>query len=309
MRLSVITPVYNGEKYIKETIDSVISAIGASDIEYLVIDDGSTDGTSRILQSYGTQITVIKQENQGESSAVNTGFNSAAGDFVLVVSADDPLLSGAIFEGVEEFFDKNPATVVWYPNWNMIDHNGKLIRTVHVDEYSEDKLIGRFVCLPGPGAFIRKSAAIQIGGRRIKWKYVGDYDFWLRISRVGQLRKRDAILAQWRFHDESASISHRGKRMFNERIEVIEQFVGEFSISEPLAAKAKAHAHYFAALLAYHSKDVSGRKALIKAFWIRKGMVEEAQLKVVIFLLFMPLSFYVKPILERFLRNSIRARK
>jgi glycosyltransferase involved in cell wall biosynthesis len=309
MRLSVITPVYNGEKYINETVDSVISAIGASDVEYLVIDDGSTDGTSRILQSYGTKIKLIKQENQGESSAVNTGFNSAAGDFVLVVSADDPLLSGDIFDGVEEFFDSNPETVVWYPNWNMINHDGKLIRTVHVDEYSEEKLIGRFICLPGPGAFIRKSAAIQIGGRRKKWKYVGDYDFWLRISRVGQLSKRDAVLAQWRFHDQSASISQRGERMFNERISVIEEFVKEFAIPAPLARQARAHAYYFASLLSYHSDEIKGKRAIFKAFWIGKGRVEEAQMKVVAYVLLIPLSFYLKPFLEKVFHNSIRARK
>jgi glycosyltransferase involved in cell wall biosynthesis len=140
----VITPVFNGEKYIKTTIDSVLNAICNSDIEYIVIDDGSTDRTSEILKLYSTKIKIITQENRGESSAVNTGFNSAGGDFVLVVSADDPLLSEAIFVGVSEFFDNNPEVVVWYPNWNLIDHEGKLIRTVNVDEYSEVKLIGRF---------------------------------------------------------------------------------------------------------------------------------------------------------------------
>jgi glycosyltransferase involved in cell wall biosynthesis len=303
MRLSVITPVYNGEKYINETIDSVISAIGISDVEYLVIDDGSTDGTSRILQSYGTQIKVIRQENQGESAAVNTGFNSASGDLVLVVSADDPLLSGAIFDGVEEFFDKNPEIVVWYPNWNMIDGAGNLIRTVYVDEYSDEKLIGRFICLPGPGAFIRKSAALQIGGRRTKWKYVGDYDFWLRISRVGQLKKRDAVLAQWRFHDESTSISQRGDRMFNERISVIEEFVKEYAIPTSLARQARAHSLYYAARLSFFSSEINGRKAILRALFMRRGWIEDSSVGVIIYLISAPISSLFKPIIKIFQRK------
>lgn len=309
MKLSVITPVYNGEKYIKETIDSVLNAIGNLDIEYLVVDDGSTDSTSEILQTYNQKIKVIRQENQGESSAVNTGFNHALGDYVLVVSADDPLINGSIFDNVVEFFEKNPNIVVWYPNWNMIDHDGNLMRTVDVDEYSDEKLIGRFICLPGPGAFIRKSAALQIGGRRKKWKYVGDYDFWLRISRVGQLKKRDEVVAQWRFHDESTSISQRGNRMFSERISVIDEFVKEYSIPDPLARKARAHAYYFASLLSYHSKDVKGRRTILKAFWVRRGRIEESQLRVIIYVLLIPLSFHLKPLLEKLFRNSVRARK
>jgi glycosyltransferase involved in cell wall biosynthesis len=309
MRISVITPVFNGEKYIKETIDSVLKAIGKSDIEYLVINDGSTDRTLEILKVYENKIGVITQDNQGESSAVNRGFHEALGDFLLVVSADDPLFTPAIFEGVIDFFENNPEIVVWYPNWQMIDHNGDFVREVIVEEYSDEKMIGRFMCLPGPGAFIRRSAALQIGGRREKWKFVGDYDFWLRISRIGYLKKRDALLAQWRFHDESTSIAQRGKKMFSERINVIDEFVNEFYISKQLGRKARAHAHYFASLLAYHSKDVSARSTLLKAFWIRRGWIEESQIKVILYILLMPLSFYLKPILRMLFKNSIRARK
>ena len=309
MRLSVITPVYNGEKYIKETIDSVIDAIGESNIEYLVVDDGSIDTTPAILKSYGNEIKVITQPNEGESSAVNTGFNNALGDFVLVVSADDPLFTSEIFKGVEEFFDKNPGIAVWYPSWNMIDHEGKFLRTVNVEEYSEDKLIGRFICLPGPGAFIRKRDALVIGGRRKKWKYVGDYDFWLRISRMGELKKRDEVLAQWRYHDDSTSISQRGIRMFRERIAVTEEFISEFKISKPLSRMARAHAYYFAAILSFHSKDVNGKQALFKAFWIRRGWIEEAQIRIVIYLMLQPLSTLLKPALVKFFNKWIRARK
>jgi glycosyltransferase involved in cell wall biosynthesis len=303
MRLSVITPVYNGEKYIKETIDSVIDAIGESDIEYLVVDDGSIDTTPAILKSYGNEIKVITQPNEGESSAVNTGFNNALGDFVLVVSADDPLFTSEIFKGVEEFFDKNPGIAVWYPNWNMIDHDGKFLRTVLVEEYSEDKLIGRFICLPGPGAFIRKSAALQIGGRREKWKYVGDYDFWLRVSRVGQLKKRDAVVAQWRFHDESASIANRGLEMYRERIEVIDEFIEKFQIHGDLARMARSHSLYYAARLSFFSTEINGRKTVFRALRARRAWIEDSNVGVMIYLITAPASSLLKPIIRTMLRK------
>ena len=67
---SIITPVYNGQDFIKETIDSVLNAASKFKFEYLVVDDGSTDNTHSILSGYGENITVIRQENAGQSSAI-----------------------------------------------------------------------------------------------------------------------------------------------------------------------------------------------------------------------------------------------
>ena len=309
MRLSVITPVFNGERYIEETICSVLEAIGEKNIEYLVIDDGSTDKTNDILKKYQPKIKVIRQVNSGESSAVNTGFDNACGDFVLVVSADDPLFTPGIFQNVPEYFDSNPDLVVWYPDWQMIDQNGQVIKIVTVDEYSDERLIGRFLCLPGPGAFIRKSAALSINGRNAKWKFVGDYDFWLRISRIGRLERRPRVLAQWRFHDESTSISQRGVSMYNERIEVIEEFLKLNRISAELTRMARAHAYYFASLLAFYSSEIQGKRTLAKAFCIRRRWIEEAQFRVVLFILLMPMSTKLKPVLVKYFRSWLKGKK
>ena len=292
MRLSVITPVFNGEKYIKETIDSVLKAIGNQEIEYLIIDDGSTDKTPHILKGYGSKIKVISQANKGESVAVNTGFNSALGDFVLVVSADDPLFTSEIFNGVEDFFDLNPQIVAWYPDWKLISEDGSLIEIITVHEYSDEKLIGRFLCLPGPGTFIRKTSALKIGGRRARWRFVGDYDFWLRLSRIGELRRRGQVLAQWRHHNESSSIAFRGSQMFDERITVIKEFARENSIEGKLLRMALGNSHYSAALLKFYAPSVRGRAALAKAFYYRKGIPENFNLKEFLYLVTFPFSKY-----------------
>jgi glycosyltransferase involved in cell wall biosynthesis len=301
MRISVITPVFNGEKYLNETIDSVLSAIRDSDIEYIVIDDGSTDKTSEILKSYDKQITVITQSNQGESAAVNTGFKSALGDFILIVSADDPLFTPEIFQSVDKYFDSNPDLVAWYPDWRIINQSSEVVRNVITDDYSDELLIGRFRCLPGPGTFIRKTAALQIGGRRTKWQYVGDYDFWLRISRVGRIQRRPMILAQWRIHGESTSIAQRGLAMFNERIAVIDEFTEAYALPGRLPQIARANARYHAAQLSFYSNDLPAKKALLRAFYLRKNWVDEARIKVVIFIFLQPLSNAFRPIIKMYL--------
>jgi glycosyltransferase involved in cell wall biosynthesis len=301
MRISVITPVYNGANYIEETVLSVLKAAEGYNVEYLVIDDGSTDQTSEILKKYSHKIKVIQQINAGESAAVNTGFNNSAGDFILVVSADDPLFTSAIFDGVVEFFDNNPEVVVWYPNWNMIDQDGHIIKTVRVDEFSLERLLGRFICLPGPGTFIRKAEALKIGGRNVRWKYVGDYDFWLRIATLGSLSKRDGVLAQWRFHNESTSISKRGPEMMREQISVIEEFISTNKLTRRMIRMSRAHSHFQAAITAVRFNYMLGVKTLIKAFLIGRFLSYEFKFKTIAYHFFTPLSIKVSKSLEKLL--------
>lgn len=302
----MITPVYNGEEYIEETIISVLSTISNSKIEYIVINDGSTDSTLEILNKYSGQIKIISQPNSGESSAVNTGIFAAEGEYILIVSADDPLFTSDIFNGVEEFFALNKNIVAWYPNWRMIDESGKKIKIVEVLEFSNELMVGRFQCLPGPGTIFRKNAAIQIGGRNSKWTFVGDYDFWLRLSRVGNFAKRNQVLAQWRLHPQSSSISRRGVVMANERIAVIEDFTRLFSMPASLRRKALSHAYYFAARLVLFDPKIKGKRLIIKAFIIRRMIIEESKLLVVLYILFTPISRYIlfifRPILIKYNR-------
>jgi glycosyltransferase involved in cell wall biosynthesis len=309
MRISVITPVYNGEKYIEETVLSVLDAIGDSNIEYLVVDDGSNDQTLEMLSNFSNRIKIISKPNGGESSAVNEGIKNASGDFLLVVSADDPLFTAAIFDGVTEYFDRHKEVQVWYPDWQMIDASGEVLKHVIVPEFSEERLIGRFLCLPGPGAFFRKSSALSIGGRREKWKYVGDYDFWLRISRLGTMERRPKVLAQWRYYDESTSVGHRGLRMFEERINVIEEFVTENEVNNKMRRMARAHALYFASLLVFHVPEVKAKRALLRAFFIRKGLIEESQFRIILYILLTPFSTKLKPIISKYLPRLLRSRK
>ena len=296
--ITVITPVFNADQFIRETVESVLVATKNFNTEYIVIDDGSKDSTLEILQEFGSKIRLISQPNAGESSAVNTGLKNARGNFVLVVSADDPLFTPAIFEGVEDFFRSNPEVVAWYPDWQMIDHKGSVIKSISVEEYSEEKLLGWFLCLPGPGAIFRKTVAQEIGGRDPRWKFVGDYDFWLRLSQHGHLKKRPQTLAQWRLHDDSSSIAMRGKFMHDERIAVINHFLDHHKVNKRIARMALANSYYRASLLAFYSTKIPGRRDILRAFWVRRGIPEAFKIHQFIFIFLLPLSKYLYKILQ-----------
>jgi glycosyltransferase involved in cell wall biosynthesis len=288
--LTVVTAVFNGQDYIEETIASVLKFASSVDFEYLVMNDGSTDGTLEILERYSDQITIFSHANCGESESVTRAFESARGEFLLVVSADDPLLTSELFQDVFEWFKNDPILVAVYPDWQMIDADGNILQKVYVPDYSDELMIGECRTLPGPGVIFRKDAALRIGGRHSRWVYVGDYDFWLRLGRLGEIRHRPGVLAQWRHHPSSTSVSKRGPAMALERIQVVEEFLANNSIEKTLAKKALGHAYYTAARLAFFSREVPGKMYLYKAFKSRRGWVESAELPVIAFIVLDPLS-------------------
>jgi glycosyltransferase involved in cell wall biosynthesis len=301
--ITIITPVYNAEKFIAETISSVLNAQIIIPYEYIVIDDGSTDSTAKILNKYANRIKIFMQSNIGESATVNRGLDIAQGDFVLVISADDPLLSGELINQACKILVDRPELVAIYPDWKIINEFGQLIKTKVVSEYSEEIMIGRCKCLPGPGTIFRKSAALKVGGRKKQWKYVGDYDFWLRISRVGKIIRMPGVMAQWRQNENSTSTSQRGIAMAVERIDVIRDFLEENILPLRLRRKALGNSYYLAARLAFFDSQINGRSLLIKAFKFRRGWPEEAKIQVVAYIFLMPVSsILLKPLKNLLIR-------
>ena len=297
--ISVIIPVYNGETYIESTVRSVIECGDDYGVELIVVNDGSTDSTLEILKAFKTSINLISTPNRGESSAVNTGIDSASSDLLLVVSADDPIFTPRIFLGVMEFFENNPSSVALYSDWRLIDEQGEILYSKFPGKYSEQELIGNFHCQPGPGTFFRKGSAIQIGGRSQRWKFVGDYDFWLRLSRVGDFGYRNEVLAQWRSHSNSTSIAQRGLLMAQERIAVIEEFVEKESLVGSLRRDALGAAYISAAQLSYFSSAVPAKLYLWSAFRKAKRWPKTAKIKIVLFVLLIPFSRRAVRFVER----------
>jgi len=297
-KLSVITAVYNGSDYIEETIKSVLKCCSEIDFEYIVLNDGSTDNTLEILKKYENKIRIINKSNSGESDTVSVGFKEASGDLLLVVSADDPLFTEKLFINVFEQFNQNENLMAIYPDWQMIDAGGNVIKVINVPDYSDELLIGRCITLPGPGVVFRKSAALKLNGRNPKWTFVGDYDFWLRLSRLGEIRHRPEVLAQWRHHPSSTSVSKRGLKMAQERIQVVEEFLDRNLVHKRLKHMALGNAYYMAARISFFDKKIPAKKYLFISLKNRKGWIEEAKLYEVMYILLLPVSRGFNPIIN-----------
>lgn len=310
---SIITPVYNGESFISETVESVLLNLDPNlRFEYLIIDDGSTDNTKNILEKYSQNelVKVFSVKNSGEAAAVNYALEKALGEYILIVNADDPLLSPRLFTLANEILKSNEKVVVVYPDWNIVSESNLILETKKLPSYSFEVMVGEFQCLPGPGSIFRRSLALKVGGRSTLYRFVSDYNFWLKLSLQGDFFHIPEVLAQWRSHSESTSVNSKGYEMGMERIKVIEEFINYANIKKSLKRKAISHAYYHSALLSYFSREVPGRKWMLKAFLIQRGWIKNADIRIVVFCLLYPFSRYLLPIVNRtpFINNPIKKR-
>ncbi len=218
--VTIITPAYNRENLISETIESILGQ-DYPNLEYIVLDDGSSDGTLDVVKNYEGRLKWVSHPNMGEARTVNAGFDLATGSIIGVVNSDDPLLPGAVRRIVSVLLE-NPSAVVAYPDWLLIDERGETVQEVKCREFvsSADMVRGHH-CLPGPGAFFKRIAVEKTSGRDPNFRFVGDMDFWFRIGLLGPFLRVPEVLATYRVHSESASVSCQNIGMAQEHISVV----------------------------------------------------------------------------------------
>lgn len=206
--VSVIIPVFNGEKYLDECIESAINQT-YQDIEIITVNDGSTDNTAEILKKYTNKIKIITKKNGGISSALNAGIKVAQGEWIKWLSADDSLYPDCIEElilATEKLEDKEKH--ILYSNYDYIDSEGKITSRQIEHNYNDlddfefnvillDHFIGN-----GTTSLIHRSVIDRFGLFDSKLSHSQDYELWLRYSILHNCRLHliPKILAKYRIH-------------------------------------------------------------------------------------------------------------
>lgn len=204
--ISVITPTYNRANYIAETIESVLNQT-YKNIEYIIVDDGSSDNTKKIIQPYlsDSRIKYVFHENMGEAKTTNRGYSLASGELSIVLNSDDPLWDKNYFEIAVNEFRKHSDILAIYPNWANIDENSELIGEVKTCEYELlDMLLSNNLSL-GPGMIIKTDILRSFGFRNEKIKYTGDLTISLKLAQLGKIMHLDLLGASHRNHKSNIS--------------------------------------------------------------------------------------------------------
>jgi len=220
--VSIITPVYNGERFIQETVESVLTQKYPR-LEYIVLDDGSSDRTLDLLKPYDEKIRLVRHANMGHPQTVNKGFRLARGEILSVVNADDPLRPDAV-EILVEPLTRQKDCIVSYPDWDLIDQNGAVIETIQSPDYDYARMVNWHKCMPGPGAFFRRSILERLSGWSEDYRYVYDFEFWLRAGLLGKFIHVHQNLAAFRWHPSSKSAGQQGKLMAAEHVRLMHNY-------------------------------------------------------------------------------------
>ena len=211
-KVSVIIPVYNSEKFLKETLESVIHQT-SSDVEIIAINDGSTDNSLEILKKYENKITIINQKNMGLAEAVNTVIKKMSGHWLKWLSPDDILYPDAIEILVEEA-KKLPENTILYSNWEIIDNKGKKLRDFYESNYNELSNFDYNVRLLDVQQINVNTTLIphSLFSKNLSMNplidiILVDYDFFLRAGLLHQTRffLIEKPLIKYRIHDSQQS--------------------------------------------------------------------------------------------------------
>jgi glycosyltransferase involved in cell wall biosynthesis len=206
MLVSIVTPSYNHEKYIRETIRSVLNQ-DYQTIEYIIIDGGSQDGSVDIIREFEDRLAWwVSEPDRGQTDAINKGFSQAKGEILAWLNSDDTLLPGAVAE-VVAFFEKNPDVGLLYGDANFIDQEGKVIGKFPARRTDYRLLRQGYVHIPQQAAFFRADTWRKVGPLDPSFFFAMDYDLWVRIAKIARVEYVPRLWANFRLHGDAKTIA------------------------------------------------------------------------------------------------------
>lgn len=205
--VSIVTPAYNQAAFLRETIESVLSQ-DYPRIEYLVLDDGSTDATPEILREYSGRIQWERHANAGQTPTINRGWARSQGSIVTWLNSDDTLLPGAVSTAVAHL-QRNPGTDIVFGDTLFTAEDGSPIRrSRNLGAFDYVKFVTDWTnVIPQPSAFIRRSVVDAVGMLDPYYDYFMDWDYWLRAGIRHRITYVHELLSTYRLHPTSKTIA------------------------------------------------------------------------------------------------------
>lgn len=220
--VTVVTPSYNQGRFIEETILSVLNQ-DYPNIEYIVIDGGSSDNTIEILRRYNKLLTWISEPDRGQSHAINKGFRMANGEILCWLNSDDTFVPGAISK-VVECFVKDPGTSMVYGLVNIVSEAGELTeQPTRNDPFDLWSVVYFSQIIYQPAAFFLKEAIVETGYLDENLHWCMDWDLWVRLGMRYRLTNSNHIFSNIRMY-RTTKTSTGGLRRIQEIVKVMRRY-------------------------------------------------------------------------------------
>jgi len=213
-RITIVTPSYNQAAFLEETIRSVLDQ-GYPNLEYLVVDGGSTDGSVEIIRRFADRLTHWEScKDRGQSDAINKGFARATGDIMGWINSDDMLAPGALGALAEAY---RPGLRWYYGRWGAIWADGSTSRPDEVDPVP----VWKFWDFLFDGAVITQVATFwnrelwqEVGSQVLDHPLIMDYELWMRFARLVPSTQVQACLGIYREHPAAKTGTSEGKKRY-----------------------------------------------------------------------------------------------
>jgi glycosyltransferase involved in cell wall biosynthesis len=203
--LSVVTPSFNFERFLSETLDSVAAL--QTPHEHIVIDGGSTDGTVELLDSReDPALTWISEADRGQTHAVNKGLRRARGRYVGWLNADDAYVSEEVDRAVA-LLEDNPRVDAVFGFMDVVDEEGRVARRYRCGRFNWTRYLYSGEYLPTPTIIFRRSLLERAPQLDEGYVDAADYDFYLRLLRGAKVQNTRRPLVRFRYHDASKTAS------------------------------------------------------------------------------------------------------
>lgn len=213
MKISIITPNYNYEQYIGHAIESILSQ-NYDDYEHIIVDDGSTDRSVRLVEDYviknSGKVKLVTQSNKGQVSALNEALTHVTGDIIGWLNSDDYYCSN-VFKTVIDYFTKYPDLEALYGNIVIVDKNDHVV--MHNKylkfNYAAGVFNGFGKMLSSNAIFWKSELTAEIGGFNPRYDYAMDAEYWSRLLLNRRIRKVAQYFSCFRWHHEAKTIKSR----------------------------------------------------------------------------------------------------
>jgi len=249
---------------LEATINCIINQT-YKNIQYIVINDGSTDATAEILKKYSNKFLCINQSNVGQVTTLANGWALSDGEYIGYLSSDDILFPDAIATMVS-LLNRHDDVVCVYPDADLIDKNNAVIKKNVCRPFDLSDYIVRQQCYIGPGALFRKRKYEEIGGWNPNFKLAPDAEFWIRLYQVGKILFHAETLAAYRFHSNQGTYKYISEEISGEYITILDQFFCQDSQRIPsslISRKSEAYANAYILMACNHFRGFNIRKGVM----------------------------------------------
>lgn len=209
-KISIVTPSYNQGEFLEETIRSVLLQ-GYPNLEYIIIDGGSTDNSVEIIKKYEKWIKYWKSEkDKGQSHAINKGFQYAIGDVFAWLNSDDTYFKGAL-ETVGQQFASVIQPTVLVGSGDIVDSEGKYLCEKTVPLLTMENIVGGKEWFLQQSCFWSKSCWCENGGVDEELNLLMDLDLWIRFSKHYTMIPCETKLGKLRWYENAKSVKYKGR--------------------------------------------------------------------------------------------------